>query len=358
MTGGIRLACGIGEQTLNHHKVDVGPFACIAPIYGVRKKVVNRVSVLPGTKVIQDCGAFSDACITLQEERRSLNLIRTYRLSFKEALKRQEAHAKQFRYEDQIIARASYDVLIDETWSEQIDGTLSRIKKRWSETEAELAVEETVAGAAYLHHHRNGIPCIFSAQGVTPDQYLRCAQKIVPFFRESDTFGFGGWCILGKKPYLLPMFRETIQLVIPFLAREGIKKVHIWGVCWPKALAEFVYLCDQYDIDPQTDSMGPSTRPTNKHREWGYGSQKRKNYQPAPILDSCRGIDLSGKKVSNSPLCTSDIWCMGHSRIAHIREVRAYMAALSTYEPQFYRFVPPHSVPIEQQPGYYQETWL
>jgi hypothetical protein len=53
-------------------------------------------------------------------------------------------------------------VLIDETWTEDASGLRTRCKKRWSETDAELAVEETIAAAAYLHQHRNGLPCIRS----------------------------------------------------------------------------------------------------------------------------------------------------------------------------------------------------
>ncbi|GHO44115.1 hypothetical protein [Ktedonospora formicarum] len=50
---------------------------------------------------------------------------------------------------------------------------------------------------------------------------------------DGDVFGLGGWRITGKLPaQILPVFRETMRLVTPFLGREGVKRVHVWGVCY------------------------------------------------------------------------------------------------------------------------------
>src|SRR5579884_4316235 len=211
----IRFYCGLGEQAYNYHPVFTGPYACVSPICRTVHKKMNRVTVPEGTLVIQDSGAFNDACVALYGHERQLTLFKQYRLSLKDALKRQEQHAEAFGYADQIEARASYDVLIDETWTEPDAGIFLREKRRWSETEAELAVDETVAAAAFLDSHRNGAPCILSVQGVTPRQYLRCAERVLPYLREGDILGLGGFCILGKKPWLLPAFRDTMCLLIP-----------------------------------------------------------------------------------------------------------------------------------------------
>ncbi len=79
---------------------------------------VNSVAVPQGVQVLQDSGAFNDACLLFRGQERHLPLMKRSRLTFKDALKRQEDHAEKFGYVDQIEARASYDVLIDETWTE------------------------------------------------------------------------------------------------------------------------------------------------------------------------------------------------------------------------------------------------
>ena len=156
--------CGLGEKHYNHHPVVTGPYACVSPVSGSTIKKVNSVAVPQGVRVLQDSGAFNDACLLFRGQERHLPLMKQSRLTFKDALKRQEDHAEKFGYVDQIEARASYDVLIDETWTEDASGLLTRSKKRWSETDADLAVEETIAAASLpsptpqrhsLHHERS-----------------------------------------------------------------------------------------------------------------------------------------------------------------------------------------------------------
>lgn len=254
----IRLYCGIGERAYNHHPVYTGPYACVSPVCGKteRTKKVNSVSVPDGVSVIQDSGAFSDGP--------------KHRLSPEEALERQIAHAEIYSYADQITHRASYDLLIDEKWAGGV-----RQKARWTENDAELAVKITVKAATYLAQHRNSMGAILSAQGVSARQYLKCTEQIIPLLSDNDIFGLGGWCVIGKFPkQFLPVFQETIHLVIPTLARASVRRVHIWGVCYPKALGELLWLCDQHGIQLSTDSVGPSTRPC--FGEWGYGSWRKK----------------------------------------------------------------------------------
>ena len=214
------------------------------------------------------------------------------RLDFGAALARQLQHAEQYHYAEKVRYRASYDLLIDEKWSGGI-----RYKARWTEGDAEDAVKTTVEAARYLHQHRQpGIGAVLSAQGVSARQYLACTQQIIPYLAPGDIFGLGGWCITGKMPkQMVPVFLETMDLVIPFLGREQVKQVHIWGVCFAEILGELLRLCDTYGIALSTDSMGPSVRPANGR--WGYAEWIDHHYHKPPCevlgLDRARHVALT-----------------------------------------------------------------
>jgi hypothetical protein len=123
-----------------------------------------------------------------------------------------------------------------------------------------------------------------------------------------DIFGLGGWCIIGKRPVqMMPVFRETMQLVIPFLGREGVKKVHIWGVCYAKALGELLWLCDHYNIALSTDSSGPSLRPAMG--EWGYAEWRDPTYQRPPV--EIRGLERA-RHVAATRRCLADFRLTRH----------------------------------------------
>ena len=266
----IDLYCGINETAWNHQRTQPGRYACIAPIYGASEKTrrENRVRVPGWTKVRQDSGAFSDGPRS--------------RLSFAAALDRQIEHGHKFGYHDQIVDRASYDLLIDEVWTSD-----NRYKRRWSENNAWAAVKETVEAAAYMALNYTG-PRVLSAQGVTDKQYLDCTLRVLEWFdTNNDTFGLGGWCISGKMPTVMrEPFDDTISLVLPVLARAGVKRLHIWGVMDSLFLGPLLYLCDEYGLHLSTDSSGPSVRPANG--EWGYKGWRNPNFKrPDPIV---RGI--------------------------------------------------------------------
>ncbi|SRR6266487_132979 len=309
----IAFYCGIGEMQWNHHPVTPGSLACVSPVYGntTENKQVNRVRVPSGTLVIQDSGAFSDGP--------------GQRLTFEAALLRQEQHAEQFGYADLIQARASYDVLIDEMWPQgEMAGQYVRVKRRWSEMQAEQAVAETIQAAKYLHEHRNGLACVLSAQGVSAKQYKRCAECILPYLRDGDLFGLGGWCITGKLPaQMMPVFRETMHLVIPFLGREGVKHIHIWGVCYAPALGELLWLCDQWGMHLSTDSMGPSVRPARGR--WGYAEWRDRSY---------RRVDTDCEQVVRVKASDGSFVQLpqmrGLHRAEHVRQVRAWLAHFRT----------------------------
>lgn len=264
----IRLYLGINETKWNHHPVAPGPYVCISPVYGrtERTKQKNRVKIPKDCSVLQDSGAFCDGP--------------GQRLAFMEALNRQKEHAMQFSYEDQVTHRASYDLLIDEKWTNGV-----RHKRRWSVKEADTAVRETVEAAQFLAGHRDG-PLVLSAQGVDTTQYLDCVKEILPLIQSNDTLGLGGWCITGKqKRVMLPEFLRTISLVIPY-AGGRVKRIHIWGVLLAQALGPLLWLCDQYDIELSTDSAGPSRRPA--FGVWGYAEWVDRDY--ARVGTDIRGL--------------------------------------------------------------------
>jgi len=259
---GVRFYCGVCEKKWNYHPVTPGAFACISPVKGssVRTKSKNSVYVPPGTNVIQDSGAFSDSWSS--------------RLTFDAALQRQIDHATQYVYADLITHRASYYFLIDEVWDEG-----NRHKRRWTVEAAEDAVSETIAAAEYLSCHRSGLGLVLSAQGVDARQYMECVEGVIPYIDvERDILGLGGWCVIGKLPKaMMPTFRETIRAVIPYSAGRGVKRIHIWGVVYPFALGELLWMCDQHGIALSTDSAGPTLTPVRD--QWGFGDWRDNTYQ-------------------------------------------------------------------------------
>ncbi len=294
---GITLYCGVNETRWNHHPVAPGDFACISPVYGrtVRTKRVNTVKIPNTTLVIQDSGAFSDGPAE--------------RLSFSDALDRQNKHANRYGYADQITHIASYDLLIDEKW---IGGV--RHKARWTAQEAESAVDETVAAAEFMVRRRNGAGLVLSAQGVNADQYTVCIERIVPMLESGDALGLGGWCIIGKMPArMMPVFRHTIRRIVPVVARAGVASMHIWGVIYAPALGELLWMCNQYGLSLSTDSAGPSVRPA-AFGEWGYADWKDSTYSKAPVEK--RGLD----------------------RARHVQAVRDWL--LNLEDTQYYREPP------------------
>jgi len=327
----ILFYCGLNERTWNHHAMETGEYVCIAPVYGKKEdtKTVNRVYVAPDKVkyVLMDSSAFSDKIEFSQG-----TIIKNGRLSFEDALHRQITHAYQFRYIEQVTHLASYDLLIDETW---LDG--ERSKQRWSRDAAEYAVRETVNAAIYLSKQRRRLRKVFghpvglvlSAQGVEVEQYMRCAEQIIPYVEEGDVFGLGGWCITGLLPSIMvPCFKLVMSELIPFLASRGIKRLHVWGVIMPEALAFLYALCMLYGIQPSTDSSGPCRYPILGN--WGYGSWRNNSYKVPPILESCKAVDAHGRKA---PTCSLDTRCRGLERCRHVTLTRDYLAHFHEREP-------------------------
>jgi hypothetical protein len=83
----IRFYCGVGEKHYNHHPVVTGPYACVSPVSGSEVKKVTSVAVPASASVLQDSGAFNDACLLLRGHDRHLSLMKQHRLTFVEAIK-------------------------------------------------------------------------------------------------------------------------------------------------------------------------------------------------------------------------------------------------------------------------------
>lgn len=243
------------------------------------------VFVPDGVSVLQDSGAFSDGMLS-------------ERLPFAAALERQRKHAERYGYADKVVARASYDLLIDEKW---VDGV--RKKLRWERSEAERAVQVTIDAAAFLAVNETQVARVFSAQGVAVDQYVECVRGLLPFFRSGDVLGLGGWCIMGIKPkQIYPVFEQIIPKVMSLAALSGLHRVHIWGVLYEPALKLLAEWGRWLGLTVSTDSRGPSTRPA--FGSWGYADWVDHDYKrPDPFV---RGLE----------------------RARHVQAVRSWLAAL------------------------------
>jgi|SRR5579859_159556 len=334
----IQLYCGLSERDWNHHSAETGTHVCISPVNvrtrgGVKsgRETNLYVDTSKVTHILLDSGAFCDSIEIAQGE-----IVRDGRLSFPHALDRQIAHAFKYHYWRQVETIVSYDLLIDETWT---DG--ERHKLRWSSEAAEYAVRETIEAAEYLVRQRRRIDRVFGhhvplclpAQGVDAHQYVRCTQGIVPLMEQGDIFGLGGWCISGKmRSSMLHAASEILPHTFRVLSTGGVTRVHVFGVILPALLGYLLYLCDSYGMSLSTDSAGPHVEPA-AHGTWGYGSWYDPYYTIPPVLDTCRVVDSTGRKA---PTCAIHGGCRGLERCRHVQLTRNYLANFREREPQLY----------------------
>jgi hypothetical protein len=309
MSNAIDFYCGLNHRTWNHHRADPGSLACISPIvgHGNGQFQPTPVHVPPETKVLQDSGAYGEPLSRFNK-----------RLTFANALKRQEAHADRYGYADKVAYRASYDLLIDHRLA-------NRQIVRADDIAGVEAVDYTVRAARFLSKHRNGYALALNAQGSTPEQYFGCVQQIVPLLQDVDILGMGGWCIIGRCPSLMADFLETLALVIPFIAQEGVKMVHLYGCIFFPALSACLAICDHYNIKMSVDSAFPSFAP--RIGKWGYGSWRRRNYRRPPVLESCK-----------TESCPPDSRCLGMECIRHIKLTREWLSCFRNREYDRYNY--------------------
>ena len=114
-----------------------------------------------------------------------------------------------------------------------------------------------------------------------------------------------------------------MEQVIPFLGKEGVKRVHIWGVCYAPALALILWLCDQYGIELSTDSVGPSLKPIRG--KWGYAewcdrAYRHQNIERYPTEQKLVPVhDHRGRSI----LIPNNL---GSHRVEHVRQVSEWLA--------------------------------
>lgn len=164
--------------------------------------------------VLLDSGAFQDVS-------------QDSRLSFEGALERQLNYEEKQRFISERIV--SYDRLVDE----QLNSEGKQIKERVDWEKGEKYVEETINAAKFLADNRNELEprkLVLSNQGTNIQQYLDCIKEILSFSEPHDIIGFGGFCIVGQKPKLVPQYYKIISRAIPLIRKKGIKEVHLFGV--------------------------------------------------------------------------------------------------------------------------------
>lgn len=307
-----RFYCGLSHKYWSYHLCNPGSYGCVSPVVSSGQHIMrsNNVYVPEGTTVLQDSGAYGE----------SSNLF--FRLSFEEALKRQERHAAKYDYADKIAYRASYDFLIDHRFAATA-GSSRRQIQRLPENYGDVAVEKSVEAAHFLDAHRNGYHLALNVQGVTPQQYLSCVQQVVPLLRDGDTLGLGGWCILGRLPQMMSDFLETLSAIMPFLAHEHIPRVHLYGCLYTPALAAMLAICDYYQIALSIDSAFPSFGP--RIGKWGYGSWHTERYRRPDVLPSCQHES-----------CLPGTRCAGLECIRHIQLTRDWLSNFRQREKVFY----------------------
>lgn len=231
----------------------ITPYLCVNPKYPVE---VARSDAL----VLLDSGAFQDVA-------------KDTRLTPAQALKRQLDCERRCGFVAEKIV--SYDRLIDE----QLDENGKQVKRRWDVAHADDAVEETVLAAKFLASVRSDLAprrLVLSCQGVTVDQYVGCAKRILDEIDPSDVFGYGGFCIIGQRRHSISadgitypaQFIRTVEQTAPLLAEAGVKDAHVFGVLLLDALREATAILRRYGIELSTDSSSVERNSVIEGKVW------------------------------------------------------------------------------------------
>lgn len=245
----VRLYVGGHAARVQGEAQDLAGYRCFSAAHRPQRVAQDTAA----TVGLLDSGAFSDP-----PQRRL-----TPALALERQLEWEQRATRAWGAAWQAHAIVSYDRLIDETWT-----PAGRVKRRWSVTNAESAVDETVAAAAYLASHRGRLAprrLVLACQGVDPIQYRACAERVLAVAHPSDWIGLGGWCILGRFTSWLPAFWATLRAVLPLVREAGIRHVHLFGVLWQRALGGLVWLADREGLTVSTDSSAPLLACTRPH---------------------------------------------------------------------------------------------
>lgn len=202
------------------------------------------VTLTPGTRYIIDSGAF--------QERDMRNRLQPW-----SALDRQlrlEAQIEYTGHGGHAEAIVTYDMLcgVDEAL---VDG--KRVKRRGTEETARPAIAETLRAAHYYATQRHRIrgAVAFAAQGATPRQYVEdCVIPLLDLTCPGDWLAFGGFCIIGMRPTLKPLFVETLERTLPLLKCKGIKRAHVLGVAVADMVQAMAEMERRHGVEISTDS--------------------------------------------------------------------------------------------------------
>lgn len=244
----VRLYVGGHAARVQGEAQDLAGYRCFSAAHRPQRVAQDTAA----TVGLLDSGAFSDP-----PQRRL-----TPALALERQLEWEQRATRAWGAAWQAHAIVSYDRLIDETWT-----PAGRVKRRWLVGDAESAVEETVAAAAYLAEQRERLrprTLVLACQGVDPIQYRMCVERVLEAAEPEDWIGLGGWCILGRCTRWLPAFWATLRAVLPLVRAAGVRHVHLFGVLWQRALGGLVWLADREGLTVSTDSSAPllaCTRP-------------------------------------------------------------------------------------------------
>lgn len=233
----------IGGQssTIQGERQKLGGYRCFTAAYCKSYPQTSEAIAL------LDSGAFSDPI----EKRK------TPETALLRQLKWEQSASQKLGVAWQSEAIASYDLLIDEVWTD-----LGKFKRRWSVNEAWSAVKETVDAASYLASQRSYLAprhLVLGCQGVDADQYRECTMAVLGHAAETDWIGLGGWCILGRMPSWIPTYWETLHQVMPLIAQSSVKHVHLYGSLLDESLAPLLWFCDRLGLTCSADSKRPVT---------------------------------------------------------------------------------------------------
>ena len=243
----------------NHSRLNGRPFVpeaiadhlCLNPLY--------NTTVERPVNILTDSGAFQDVDTNK-------------RLTFEDALERQLSYERKVGYTSEYLV--SYDRLVDE---QLIEG--ENVKQRWGYSAAEEAVRETVEAAQYMATNRDLLrprKLILSCQGVTIEQYVRCAKRVIRLMERDDCFGFGGFCIIGQRRFSITpdgctfpeQFVRIFEEVAPLLRKAKIKRAHIFGVSYLPVLKQIAPMAQEHGIQLSIDTSSIERNSVIEGKVW------------------------------------------------------------------------------------------
>lgn len=175
-----------------------------------------------------------------------------------------------------------------------IDGV--KVKVRGTEESAAAAVEATLEAARYYstqrRHIRGRIGWV--GQGIDAAQYMGCVKAMLPYFRQGDIIGLGGFCIWGRMPRRMQdTAHETIARVVNWGKRRGIREYHMLGVMYAPAVQWAAGLAQARRVRFSTDGSAPEQAACIGGRGYLEGCQVDLGYRPEHKYKEYHPCDLA-----------------------------------------------------------------